>query len=806
MKAYSLMSFLNKTIYKIVEKEEDFAFEYKKAIVSDSSIEGNIISKIKIPLIQREYAQGRDSNLSLRYEFLKNIFEHLYENKELKLDFIYGSLDRGDKEITFLPLDGQQRLTTLFLLHWYIIKREVPPETESYEILKIFLSKFTYETRDTSRRFFLNLVDFNFEGNPKDEIEKAYWFSNYFKLDPTVVSVLNTLETIHDIYDQSEFKGNLLERLDNIVFYVLPMDQFKLTDDLYIKLNARGKVLSPFENLKADLIGFLKKYRKYNKEMFFSEETFFHYDIISNKFDNKWADFFWQKAKDDKEKTIDHYFFRFIHKVLINEYIVAFNQRDILKVNIFTSLIKSEKDLSYSTFDFYKQRVFFDQINNIEKLLDFYVENHVEIFDNIQPVWKQDFEWNIFKSDYTMVDRMLFDAVNFYALNNQEFNLEKFKDWIRVVWNIIIDPDIRSIGLNKSAMAFIREISCYSSDILKNLKNGKLDYIIETNNSIYNIQLKEEKEKAIKILDDSFTKDQKWFNAIILAEKHPLFLGHINFLLKECLTHELFKKRFLIAEKLFNENGATELIGRNEHSLFRYIISKFTNFEEIKSINYRDSYDYWQLLLRRENYEKVQSIILSLCNFDSLEGVKNEIFEKIKIPSIVLDVEHIHNNLYLNKHFTEWYLDNKIDVLWYYSNHLYLNKYNDKSGNRVQIDSFRNELIDKLVSELNLKTNSKCGLSAFYKGKNIECHLDINDEIRLTIEFTEFDEIYVGIWSEYNLIFKDPQREDCYWIEFEKLEDIVLNNLEDVQNAFERIELLIKKNKFLCPTNTPKIN
>ena len=36
------------------------------------------------------------------------------------------------------------------------------------------------------------------------------------------------------------------------------MDQFKLTDDLYIKLNARGKVLSPFENFKADLIGFVK--------------------------------------------------------------------------------------------------------------------------------------------------------------------------------------------------------------------------------------------------------------------------------------------------------------------------------------------------------------------------------------------------------------------------------------------------------------------------------------------------------------------------------------------------------------------
>ncbi|XUP88632.1 hypothetical protein B6672_009185 [Campylobacter jejuni] len=36
------------------------------------------------------------------------------------LDFIYGSV----KNDVFLPLDGQQRLTTIFLLYWYSGKKE----------------------------------------------------------------------------------------------------------------------------------------------------------------------------------------------------------------------------------------------------------------------------------------------------------------------------------------------------------------------------------------------------------------------------------------------------------------------------------------------------------------------------------------------------------------------------------------------------------------------------------------------------------------------------------------------------------
>src|SRR5579883_427388 len=84
--------------------------------------------RIEIPLIQRDYAQGRDAEKDVRDDFLKAIHAALSLPSEspelpLNLDFIYGSMEGLDKK-SFLPFDGQQRLTTLFLLHWYLAWRD----------------------------------------------------------------------------------------------------------------------------------------------------------------------------------------------------------------------------------------------------------------------------------------------------------------------------------------------------------------------------------------------------------------------------------------------------------------------------------------------------------------------------------------------------------------------------------------------------------------------------------------------------------------------------------------------------------
>ena len=79
------------------------------------------VKKITIPKIQRDYAQGRDDTdvKRVRKEFLDYLYDAITKTPKT-LDFIYGTIKDG--ELT--PLDGQQRLTTLFLLHWYAAKKE----------------------------------------------------------------------------------------------------------------------------------------------------------------------------------------------------------------------------------------------------------------------------------------------------------------------------------------------------------------------------------------------------------------------------------------------------------------------------------------------------------------------------------------------------------------------------------------------------------------------------------------------------------------------------------------------------------
>lgn len=75
--------------------------------------------KIVIPIIQRDYAQGRIGKEYLRQNFLSQLIHALHTNSPLTLDFIYSNEENN----TMNPLDGQQRLTTLWLLHWYIAFR-----------------------------------------------------------------------------------------------------------------------------------------------------------------------------------------------------------------------------------------------------------------------------------------------------------------------------------------------------------------------------------------------------------------------------------------------------------------------------------------------------------------------------------------------------------------------------------------------------------------------------------------------------------------------------------------------------------
>ena len=72
--------------------------------------------------------------------------------------------------------------------------------------------------------------------------------------------MLTMLDAIHKKFsNKKEFFERLLNNENPIItFLFLNLKDFKLTDDLYIKMNSRGKPLTPFENFKAKFEQFLE--------------------------------------------------------------------------------------------------------------------------------------------------------------------------------------------------------------------------------------------------------------------------------------------------------------------------------------------------------------------------------------------------------------------------------------------------------------------------------------------------------------------------------------------------------------------
>ncbi len=254
------------------------------------------INKIEIPKIQRDFAYGRtdEKNSRKRERFLDSIFDAVCGNP-ITLDFVYGDI----KKNILTPLDGQQRLTTLFLLYWYASKKEHIEENETD-----FLKRFSYETRPSARKFCETITNKSFElGSDKalsEQIKDKNWFPLEWQHDATISSMLVMLDAIQEKFS---FVENLYTKLEKISFYFLPIEDMGLTDELYIKMNSRGKPLTQFEHFKAE----------FEKQLRLADEDLAK--RIGMKIDREWTDLLWQyrnrSSNDDMGNTVDDEFLRY---------------------------------------------------------------------------------------------------------------------------------------------------------------------------------------------------------------------------------------------------------------------------------------------------------------------------------------------------------------------------------------------------------------------------------------------------------------------------------------------------------------
>ena len=503
------------------------------------------IKKIEIPKIQRDFAYGRtdEKNRRKREAFLNSLYDAVCGNP-ITLDFVYG----GIKDNILTPLDGQQRLTTLFLLYWYASKKENVPDNETD-----FLKCFSYETRPSARKFCeaLTTKQINIESKDalSEQIKDKNWFPLDWQHDATISSMLVMLDAIQEKFSCVD---NLFTKLDNISFYFRPIEDMGMTDDIYIKMNSRGKPLTQFEHFKAEFL----------KQLNLADEKLAK--RIGIKIDREWTDLLWQYRDsgvgDESDNITDDEFLRYF--IFICNIICYKNGGSPKKSDVFDLVkeffsIHGKNDNNWVIKNAEILEKFFDcwldenkKSIQIQKFFEDYCsKEHSE--GKIKTNYKLNFLEDCFSNyadiigknrrKFTLNQIILLYAFIIYRQNMSSVSENNFRRRIRIINNLILNSSDQ-ISDSEERQGGNR-LPAILSQVDSIIKEGKIAQSDEVGNNFNPSQLEEERIK-LNWTEQNPEKAEKLFE----LEDHQLLYGQISIVGLE--NTENFK-RF---ESLFNCN------------------------------------------------------------------------------------------------------------------------------------------------------------------------------------------------------------------------------------------------------------
>lgn len=643
---------------------------------------------VEIPMLQRDYAYGRITEREKRTEFLRSIKTYLLsDNMNHELDFIYGSISAPKGENCLVLLDGQQRITTLFLLHWYfaIVNKQFS------QFREVFLfegkSKFAYTIRESSAEFCNALVSLykrrknkdkneevdqsidyynyicglSFEKLLSSKIRNERWFFSHWNNDPTVINMLNMLDDIARTFSVDESNG-LFDKLNksginsSITFNLLPLDDYKLTDELYIKMNSRGKSLTRFENFKSKM---LKKYDEQKQSQNYKKKLQEINDLENKNYaslrdyvglmmDTKWTDVFWNfwlqgNKSVDSKPSVDDMFLSFISNICIfYEILRLMNGSLSMKRNSFEEkqideFMNVRNNIPYENLiailqanDNYLLYKIIDILNLLSEkhsekkwVLKTYFDDTVYFFNEITAFEKivKDYE----SKERNYEDKVIYFGYLVYLLQNKPDKKDKnFVDWMRFVYDMCKN----SYNLSNAAYTFSNCLAginyLCSKDIYNTLPTKEISGIV----TLDSYQLEEEVLKA------KLFKNQKWREAITDAlEKLKYFEGQIHYELIDsvgvtCKDIDDDKK---IKSFLLYVNKVASIFSQNDGSPFdidlvRALLSKGDYTTVYKSSNslFRNGKDRDISWLRYHKKEKLE---------------ENSIDKRIYLTQVLTDID-----------------------------------------------------------------------------------------------------------------------------------------------------------------------
>lgn len=743
---------------------------------------------VLIPKIQRDYAQGRKKEEdngraeNIRKGFLKDIFNGNAKN----LDFIFGTKSENNNQFYFIPIDGQQRLTTLFLLHLYEYKRIGVKGCYDY------LRKFSYDTRRAARDFCKKVVENDWiiiqrEGNHSDNIsysiKNCNWFMDYWQYDPTVDSMLRMLDTIDVLYKYH----NKMPDIDNITFFCLDMDAYNINENLYLKMNSRGKPLTPFENLKANIEDLLEKKNGNGELIVTPSVSSFCIESDEDKkstnnnflskwkyhFDRGWTNWFWNNGRSSNN-TIDKSFAEFICRFL-GGFQRIHGDENIENKDIEDKLCLEIDDQKVISFEYIENALLLNEaFDSISFILQMFCEKQ---YSKLLPIWHS-------KKDGIAIETYPWLAVIQTFLISSQRNDQN--QWMRFAWNMA-ENYIVGKETYISYCSLLRQLLSNTNECLySKLANLELENANE--------QLKEEiiKAKQIILVDKDPCAVGPSELEIIAAEKHAFFKGSIRFLYQDakCRVNWFhFDKKCRNARKYYCDNG---VVDKYRIVLIESFVKRLTTWSQLYDKQIFNTYPKtWKnsILCNVEYSAPVHDILMAnnlneinyFDNFCEKKQAENNIKQELCNKGLIKHV--INNNL--TSHRLRWN-----------TSYIALNSPKGKKetisldwwwiGDGVERGNRRNHILQNDMFKI---TNHPISGTSYYYGIDINFELCIDDTIW---KFQWYKNNYIYLMTDsgrdYRINNKDSK------IETDKYFCFNANNMDELDVLYN-IKLIVSNYK-----------
>lgn len=620
-----------------------------------------------IPEIQRDYVWG-DNELVIK-RFINNI-KNMKDNEELDIGFFYSY--KIYENFNAL-IDGQQRITTLILLSWYV------------GVDNTKLNNFKFKVRENSNNFLEKLLEQKSAEIPaidgkkiSDKIKNSIWYKRIWDNDPTVKSILNALDIIDKELENE--KENIKNKIDNIKFSCIEAGDRRLETE-YILLNKRGVNLTNSEQLKAILTEDIE-----NKNEWLE------------KWEKDWQDILWE-CKGENIYNTDNIWNAVLYWVR-DIYVIENNickDNDKEKINYDFDLIGIEKENK----------------DEILKILDWIIPSLKIINDNLDIIQeKYQFEKSLIinikykirgneKYPLTIKEKALFYSI-LYFINNinikdKNIQLDTIIEFILKTHNIYIGEgtaeyikinieknykimDIRGrdsiVGLPKTITTNISDIFDEIVEIEKirifrnliqnsNINASNLHNVVNSlkkfNNNVYKLgeleglNKEQQEEEALKL--EIFEKYKEYKDIIIEIENNNLFKGKIKKILLLFLS---IKEK---DEKL-NDNYKLKDFYKNKKDILVKLLEnkniEFQNLFDIYKELYLNKNEIWGELLLEEDVYKSNKNYIWLISNEEYAFLKLVYLNIINIDKNISD-NSIRLEEFLNKNRKE-NIQNKLDI------------------------------------------------------------------------------------------------------------------------------------------------